>query len=153
MGKLPFSTSDLSSTIKEISSDSINVPPDSCSPSAEDLIKKLLVHDQKDRLGYEGSSDIMSHDFFIGVNWNHVIQRKFTSSSSALSERSSMKNTSAELSPPQTMLLQKLHGLDDDERKYQHALTISGFSYDGGSINCTIRSKTSRRKSSSSVPY
>lgn len=43
-----------------------------CSPSAKDLIEKLLIKDPLKRLGAGGSQEIMDHPYFDGINWDSL---------------------------------------------------------------------------------
>ncbi|KAI0847474.1 protein kinase [Daldinia vernicosa] len=53
--------------------------PESFPPSAKDVITKLLDRDPKQRLGAnEDASEVKSHPFFDGVDWNKLLQRKYT---------------------------------------------------------------------------
>jgi len=47
-------------------------------PNAKDLLKKLLNKQAENRLGF-GEKDaeaVKSHNFFAGVNWDHVLNKK-----------------------------------------------------------------------------
>ena len=46
------------------------------SPVAADFIKKLLIKNFQERLGYRGTSQIKNHDFFKGVDWNNLKNTK-----------------------------------------------------------------------------
>ncbi|KAM0061086.1 putative cGMP-dependent protein kinase AGC-PKA-PKG family [Helianthus debilis subsp. tardiflorus] len=46
--------------------------PETFSPEVVDLITKLLVVDEKERLGSEGVDSVKSHMWFNGVNWESV---------------------------------------------------------------------------------
>ena len=48
--------------------------PDDIDAAARDFIDKLLVIDPAKRLGHNGPSEIMSHPFFNGINWDTVYQ-------------------------------------------------------------------------------
>ncbi|KAL4490881.1 hypothetical protein ABPG72_008617 [Tetrahymena utriculariae] len=45
---------------------------DEMTPEAQDLIKKLLNHDYKKRLGANGSQEIKQHKFFSGIQWDKI---------------------------------------------------------------------------------
>ncbi|KAI0099447.1 protein kinase [Daldinia grandis] len=53
--------------------------PDPFPPIAKDVITKLLDRDYGQRLGAnEGALEVKSHPFFDGVDWNKLLQRKYT---------------------------------------------------------------------------
>ncbi len=47
--------------------------PQDISPSAADLIKKLLEVDPSRRLGCNGIQEIKNHPFFQNVNWDELL--------------------------------------------------------------------------------
>uniref|UniRef100_A0A8C9ZM32 Ribosomal protein S6 kinase n=1 Tax=Sander lucioperca TaxID=283035 RepID=A0A8C9ZM32_SANLU len=55
--------------------------PSMIGPTAQDLLKKLLVKDPHKRLGSgpRGSEDIKAHTFFKGLNWADLAQKKVSS--------------------------------------------------------------------------
>ncbi|CAI9284193.1 unnamed protein product [Lactuca saligna] len=50
--------------------------PDQMSYEAQDLINRFLIHDPNQRLGAHGSSEVKSHPFFNGVNWDTLAMQK-----------------------------------------------------------------------------
>ncbi|KAK4490331.1 hypothetical protein RD792_001005 [Penstemon davidsonii] len=46
--------------------------PDEMSYEAQDLIDRLLLHDPDQRLGAKGASEVKSHSFFSGVDWDNL---------------------------------------------------------------------------------
>lgn len=48
--------------------------PDNFPEVAKDLVDKLLVHDQEERLGAGSLSELKSHPFFQGIKWSNVRQ-------------------------------------------------------------------------------
>lgn len=55
-----------------------NLPSDKfrdyCTDEARDLITKLLIHDPEERLGANGSEEIMSHPYFSDINWDTLFE-------------------------------------------------------------------------------
>ena len=45
--------------------------------STQDFLNKLLTHKPDDRLGYKGASEIKSHRYFDGLNWDKVARREY----------------------------------------------------------------------------
>lgn len=45
-----------------------------CPPLAKDLIKKLLVLEPLERLGFNGAEEIMKHPFFDGISWDKLYE-------------------------------------------------------------------------------
>ncbi|KAI1658118.1 protein kinase [Daldinia decipiens] len=77
-GLPPFYDEDHSKIRQKILSQPVRFP-DSFAPIAKDMITKLLNRNPKQRLGAnEGASEVKSHPFFDGVNWNKVLRRKYT---------------------------------------------------------------------------
>jgi serine/threonine protein kinase len=50
--------------------------PRDMSSEAQELIDRFLIHDPSQRLGAEGSSEVKSHCFFKGVNWDTLALQK-----------------------------------------------------------------------------
>ncbi|XP_050233224.1 probable serine/threonine protein kinase IRE4 isoform X2 [Mercurialis annua] len=50
--------------------------PESMSYEAQDLINRLITHDPDQRLGANGSSEVKSHPFFRGVDWDNLALQK-----------------------------------------------------------------------------
>ncbi|KDP38482.1 hypothetical protein JCGZ_04407 [Jatropha curcas] len=50
--------------------------PDSMSYEAQDLINRLITHDPNQRLGANGSTEVKSHPFFRGVDWDNLALQK-----------------------------------------------------------------------------
>ncbi|XP_061904150.1 ribosomal protein S6 kinase alpha-4 isoform X2 [Entelurus aequoreus] len=55
--------------------------PSMIGPTAQDLLKRLLVKDPHKRLGsgLRGAADIKAHTFFKGLNWEDLVQKKISS--------------------------------------------------------------------------
>lgn len=51
-------------------------PPERFESDAADLCRKLLVKDEKKRLGYNGCSEIMLHPYFKNINWEAILSDK-----------------------------------------------------------------------------
>ena len=53
--------------------------PEYLPSDAVDLIRKLLVREPRERLGYrKGAEEIMSHDFFNSIDWNALYKKEVT---------------------------------------------------------------------------
>ncbi|KAF2324543.1 hypothetical protein GH714_015151 [Hevea brasiliensis] len=50
--------------------------PDSMSYEAQDFINRLITHDPNQRLGANGSTEVKSHPFFRGVDWDNLALQK-----------------------------------------------------------------------------
>ncbi|WCJ35156.1 Protein kinase superfamily protein [Euphorbia peplus] len=50
--------------------------PESMSYEAQDLIDRLIAHDQNQRLGANGSAEVKAHPFFRGVDWDNLALQK-----------------------------------------------------------------------------
>ncbi|KAI3686691.1 hypothetical protein L1987_80374 [Smallanthus sonchifolius] len=50
--------------------------PNEMSYEAQDMINRFLIHDPNQRLGAHGSSEVKSHPFFKGVNWDTLSMQK-----------------------------------------------------------------------------
>ncbi|RWR72347.1 putative serine/threonine protein kinase IRE4 isoform X1 [Cinnamomum micranthum f. kanehirae] len=50
--------------------------PIDMSYEAQDLIKRLLIHDPDQRLGANGASEVKAHPFFKGINWDTLALQK-----------------------------------------------------------------------------
>ncbi|KAL2455007.1 putative serine/threonine protein kinase IRE4 [Forsythia ovata] len=50
--------------------------PSEMSFEAQDLIDRFLVHDPNQRLGAKGASEVKSHQFFTGVDWDNLALQK-----------------------------------------------------------------------------
>ncbi|KAM3126379.1 hypothetical protein CJJ07_000925 [Candidozyma auris] len=75
-GYPPFHADTPDQVFKNILDGKIDWPPLSeeeekeiCPPEAKDLIKKLLVINYEERLGYNGADEIKSHPYFNHINW------------------------------------------------------------------------------------
>lgn len=77
-GYTPFKGKTQSETFSHILHKKLEFPPDvPVSKNCKDLIKKLLVPDQKKRLGHKhGAADIKEHPFFKGINWALIRNEK-----------------------------------------------------------------------------
>lgn len=82
-GYPPFHAETPEKVFKNILSGEIDWPPLSeaqereyCSPEAKDLIKKLLVVDYKERLGFGGAAEIMQHPYFNGIDWHNLYEQE-----------------------------------------------------------------------------
>ncbi|CAI2371313.1 unnamed protein product [Moneuplotes crassus] len=147
-GDLPYSSSELSAVLKQITNDEIVIPSSSCSDEARDLMGKLLQKDPQERLGNVDSSYIMGHSFFKDVNWYKVMKRQTkTDYLSPPSEGSDIYKSTGP-SNPETILI-------SEEVKYSQAskfqnlkLTVEGFSYDGDSALACSDCSSSPKKSS-----
>lgn len=42
----------------------------------KDLILRLLAKEPERRLGHKGASEVKSHSFFKGINWDDVLKKK-----------------------------------------------------------------------------
>ena len=63
-GELPIKESNIKETLHTITMKNIVIPEGKWSEEARDLLQKLLLKDQKERIGYIDASEIMSHSFF-----------------------------------------------------------------------------------------
>ncbi|KAJ4833940.1 hypothetical protein Tsubulata_016646 [Turnera subulata] len=50
--------------------------PDSMSYEAQDLINRLITHDPHQRLGANGSTEVKTHPFFKGIDWDNLAWQK-----------------------------------------------------------------------------
>uniref|UniRef100_A0AAQ4NRD2 non-specific serine/threonine protein kinase n=1 Tax=Gasterosteus aculeatus aculeatus TaxID=481459 RepID=A0AAQ4NRD2_GASAC len=76
-GRLPFYNQDHERLFELILMEEIRFPRN-LSPEAKSLLAGLLKKDPKQRLGggpYD-AKEVMSHKFFIAINWQDVVQRK-----------------------------------------------------------------------------
>lgn len=76
-GYPPFHADTPDKVFKNILSGEIDWPPlpedeenEICPPEARDLIKKLLVLNYEDRLGFNGADEIKEHPYFNQINWD-----------------------------------------------------------------------------------
>lgn len=77
-GLPPFYDENTNEMYRKILSDPLNFPShEIVPPAARDLLTKLLNRDPKKRLGANGSSEIKSHEFFHGIDWRKLLQRKY----------------------------------------------------------------------------
>ncbi len=51
--------------------------PENISKSAKDLIEKLLNSNPRERIGYNGSEEIMNHEFFKDIDFDKVIIKQY----------------------------------------------------------------------------
>jgi serine/threonine protein kinase len=72
-GKLPYATNNQKDIIAALSAGEIQIPEESCSPQAKDLLSKLLTRDPTKRLGVDGANELMCHSFFDDVNWKDAL--------------------------------------------------------------------------------
>lgn len=76
VGENPFaSASNLNQLFERIKSTDFTVP-ETVSPEAADLLRKLLVRDPAQRLGAESIQQIKSHPFFAGLDWTEMLKNK-----------------------------------------------------------------------------
>lgn len=77
-GKTPFRGGDHTEVFNNIINKKLSWPvKTTVSAECKDLIKKLLVRDPKQRLGYKhGAADIKGHAFFSDVNWETLNSRQ-----------------------------------------------------------------------------
>lgn len=78
-GSTPFKGTSQKETFSNILNKKLkfNDSKNPVSRNAKDLIKRLLVSDQKKRLGHKnGAADIKSHPFFKGINWALIRNEK-----------------------------------------------------------------------------
>jgi len=80
-GSVPFDTDDPQDTCNLICSNSPLPKSEDMPPGSNelDLVSKLLCRDQRSRLGYSKTDIeiIMQHEYFKGLNWNHVLDQKY----------------------------------------------------------------------------
>uniref|UniRef100_A0A8C4E6H8 non-specific serine/threonine protein kinase n=1 Tax=Dicentrarchus labrax TaxID=13489 RepID=A0A8C4E6H8_DICLA len=78
-GRLPFYNQDHERLFELILMEEIRFPRN-LSPEAKSLLAGLLKKDPKQRLGGgpEDAKEVMTHKFFITINWQDVVQRKLT---------------------------------------------------------------------------
>ncbi|KAM6911366.1 RAC-beta serine/threonine-protein kinase-like isoform 2-T3 [Lycodopsis pacificus] len=78
-GRLPFYNQDHERLFELILMEEIRFPRN-LSPEAKSLLAGLLKKDPKQRLGGgpNDAKEVMSHKFFITINWQDVVQRKLT---------------------------------------------------------------------------
>uniref|UniRef100_A0A8C9TE27 non-specific serine/threonine protein kinase n=1 Tax=Scleropages formosus TaxID=113540 RepID=A0A8C9TE27_SCLFO len=76
-GRLPFYNQDHERLFELILMEEIRFPRN-LSPEAKALLAGLLKKDPKQRLGGgpQDAKEVMSHKFFISINWQDVVQRK-----------------------------------------------------------------------------
>jgi serine/threonine-protein kinase RIM15 len=82
-GYPPFHADTPDKVFKNILEGRIDWPPLSqeedrrlCSPTAKDLIKKLLTLNPEERLGYNGADEIKEHEYFKGMNWDTLFEER-----------------------------------------------------------------------------
>ena len=51
--------------------------PENISKCAKDLIEKLLNSNPRERIGYNGSAEIMNHEFFKDIDFDKVIIKQY----------------------------------------------------------------------------
>ncbi|XP_036974624.1 RAC-beta serine/threonine-protein kinase-like isoform X2 [Acanthopagrus latus] len=78
-GRLPFYNQDHERLFELILMEEIRFPRN-LSPEAKSLLAGLLKKDPKQRLGGgpDDAKEVMSHKFFITINWQDVVQKKLT---------------------------------------------------------------------------
>uniref|UniRef100_A0A4W6D9J6 non-specific serine/threonine protein kinase n=1 Tax=Lates calcarifer TaxID=8187 RepID=A0A4W6D9J6_LATCA len=78
-GRLPFYNQDHERLFELILMEEIRFPRN-LSPEAKSLLAGLLKKDPKQRLGGgpNDAKEVMSHKFFITINWQDVVQKKLT---------------------------------------------------------------------------
>ncbi|KAF0038731.1 hypothetical protein F2P81_009215 [Scophthalmus maximus] len=78
-GRLPFYNQDHERLFELILMEEIRFPRN-LSPEAKSLLAGLLKKDPKQRLGGgpNDAKEVMSHKFFVSINWQDVVQKKLT---------------------------------------------------------------------------
>ena len=77
-GITPFYCEDIPRLYNKIEKEKLHFPENvPISPEARDLLSKLLKKDPKKRIGYVSKTDIKSHPFFEGINWEDVYNRRY----------------------------------------------------------------------------
>uniref|UniRef100_A0A126WUM7 non-specific serine/threonine protein kinase n=1 Tax=Rhexinema planctonicum TaxID=138173 RepID=A0A126WUM7_9CHLO len=73
-GTTPFKGSRRGETFENVMKKPVTFPPEPyTSPECQDLINKLLIRDEKERLGSKyGAEDIKSHPFFNSIHWQLI---------------------------------------------------------------------------------
>lgn len=70
-GNPPFYDKSTDEIYRKILTDDIYFPDD-ISPTARDLLEKLLAKERESRLGFNGIEEIMGHSFFGDIRWKEV---------------------------------------------------------------------------------
>ena len=52
--------------------------PDIISGPAQNLLRKLIVLDPKQRLGHNGADEVKNHPFFANLNWDKMKRKHIT---------------------------------------------------------------------------
>lgn len=80
-GYTPFHGNTPDQVFENILSGKIDWPPlreedekEICPPEAKDLIKRLLTLDPTERLGYNGSEEIINHPYFKNIDWSTLFE-------------------------------------------------------------------------------
>ncbi|KAJ3278181.1 hypothetical protein HK104_002579, partial [Borealophlyctis nickersoniae] len=76
-GLPPFYDENTNEMYKKILTEELRVP-DHVSPTATDLVQKLLNRDPASRLGANGADEIKRHPFFATIHWGRLMARKYT---------------------------------------------------------------------------
>ncbi|KAG7274405.1 hypothetical protein CRUP_027035 [Coryphaenoides rupestris] len=78
-GRLPFYNQDHERLFELILMEEIRFPRN-LAPEAKALLAGLLKKDPKQRLGggSNDAKDVMSHAFFVSINWQDVVDKKLT---------------------------------------------------------------------------
>ncbi|KFY25222.1 hypothetical protein V491_01860 [Pseudogymnoascus sp. VKM F-3775] len=79
IGWPPFYHEDSDKRRRKIVDEPLPQLPDKLLPSARDFLVRVLYKDPEKRLGTNGSSEVKAHAFFNGVDWNELLERKYTS--------------------------------------------------------------------------
>ncbi|CAG2120049.1 unnamed protein product [Medioppia subpectinata] len=71
LGEPPFYAEVPQLIYKKVISEEVKIPY-GLSSEAKDLLIRLLAKNRCNRLGFNGTEEIMKHPFFYGVDWNRV---------------------------------------------------------------------------------
>eukprot|EP00588_Corethron_pennatum_P008374 CAMPEP_0194290680 /NCGR_PEP_ID=MMETSP0169-20130528/41813_1 /TAXON_ID=218684 /ORGANISM="Corethron pennatum, Strain L29A3" /LENGTH=628 /DNA_ID=CAMNT_0039038347 /DNA_START=567 /DNA_END=2453 /DNA_ORIENTATION=- len=74
-GLPPWYTTDRSRLFRRIKGAALVVPPN-IKADAENYVRKLLVRDPYQRLGFDGPHEIQAHRFFRSVHWDQLLDRR-----------------------------------------------------------------------------
>ncbi|ETW01800.1 AGC/AKT protein kinase [Aphanomyces invadans] len=77
VGKSPFFDSNIEKMYHKIQNDPLMFPSNpETSPEVQDLLLGLLRKDPHQRYGTNSISDILDHPFFVGIDWDLLLQKK-----------------------------------------------------------------------------
>jgi len=121
VGIPPFFSKNREEMFNNIKSGPLLIPKN-LSAEAKDLMKRLLCRNPKNRLGSQfGGMEVKSHQFFNGLNWDDVLNRKLVPPEIEIKEIPEQ--------PDESLYLQCVGNAEED-KKITEMNYIEGWSYD-----------------------